>query len=486
MFLSNSQFENLPFFRYFPPFQPKDASVWLQTLEKEFEKANIITQAERYWCLNALLTRDSSDLANIQIKSTQFPFDDAKAVILRRCQLAVDESINKELSEYLRGNEKPSEILNRMYSSEQYGYLQDAFPTELFIQRLSLHFQYLLKDKLSHYNIDQLAQMEDFIFEAILGRSNHAFHIIDQNSGVKFAIDSGSEHSFILPSSYERNTVIPISWIKAPKGKDIAIYGKKSLIVDLGLGRLYQWNFIVADIMFPLIGADFLANFDLLMDVRRKKLIDYFLAINPYDDTNTNREVFIQPESSECAYLRLCKYLLCNKKPSEILQHIQCIAPTASLQQDFWKGFFLSVLPPSVKPILESQYSSYSLYELTLKADQMYNELYENSYRRLLILDRNSGLCFLIDSGANNSLFPPLPNEKVTPIPLNSLWRANGSPVIEYGQKRLVLDLGLGYSFPWNFIVSDTEMPIIGADFLSHFDLLVDLKRKRLIRNQSQ
>jgi cleavage and polyadenylation specificity factor subunit 1 len=47
-----------------------------------------------------------------------------------------------------------------------------------------------------------------------------------------------------------------------------------------------------------------------------------------------------------------------------------------------------------------------------------------------------------------------------------------------YGLK---LDLGLRRHFPWNFLIANVQSPIIGADFLHHHNLLVDLKHKRLI-----
>ena len=36
----------------------------------------------------------------------------------------------------------------------------------------------------------------------------------------------------------------------------------------------YQWNFIVADVSYPLLGADFLRSNSLLVDLKRKRLVD--------------------------------------------------------------------------------------------------------------------------------------------------------------------------------------------------------------------
>lgn len=43
------------------------------------------------------------------------------------------------------------------------------------------------------------------------------------------------------------------------------------------------------------------------------------------------------------------------------------------------------------------------------------------------------------------------------------------------GDQLKTIDLGLNRQFTWNFIIADVKVPIIGSDFLAHFDLLIDL-----------
>lgn len=47
----------------------------------------------------------------------------------------------------------------------------------------------------------------------------------------------------------------------------------------------------------------------------------------------------------------------------------------------------------------------------------------------------------------------------------------------------LQLDLGLRREFNWPFTVADISKPIIGVDFLSHYDLIVDCRNQRLLDN---
>ncbi|XP_026476199.1 uncharacterized protein LOC113381614, partial [Ctenocephalides felis] len=61
------------------------------------------------------------------------------------------------------------------------------------------------------------------------------------------------------------------------------------------------------------------------------------------------------------------------------------------------------------------------------------------------------------------------------------LYAANSSRIFTYGKRTLELDLSLRRPFTWQFTVADVATAIIGADLLSYYNLLIDLKGKRLI-----
>lgn len=108
----------------------------------------------------------------------------------------------------------------------------------------------------------------------------------------------------------------------------------------------------------------------------------------------------------------------------------------------------------------------------------------QNTSPRLFIKDVNTNLRFLIDTGADVSLLPqtaiklkktPHTQENIT------LFAANGTKIPTHGHQTITLNLGLRREFKWPFIITDITKPIIGADFLTHFGLLVDLQNKRLV-----
>ncbi|GFU98316.1 retrovirus-related Pol polyprotein from transposon 297 [Trichonephila clavipes] len=99
---------------------------------------------------------------------------------------------------------------------------------------------------------------------------------------------------------------------------------------------------------------------------------------------------------------------------------------------------------------------------------------------RLFLLDRKSGEKFLIDSGSEICVIPPSPTMNKSPQSNFSLFAANNTKIPAYGMVRKELNLGLRRPFIWTFIIADVSSPIIGADFLKHFNLLIDLKKKKV------
>lgn len=105
---------------------------------------------------------------------------------------------------------------------------------------------------------------------------------------------------------------------------------------------------------------------------------------------------------------------------------------------------------------------------------------------RIHVHDQNSTQSFLVDTGADISVIPPSPRERSHPVKSRQLFAANGSPIPTYGTKRLTINIGLRRPFEWIFTIADVKSPIIGADFLKHYDLLVDLRNGKLVDNTTR
>ena len=87
---------------------------------------------------------------------------------------------------------------------------------------------------------------------------------------------------------------------------------------------------------------------------------------------------------------------------------------------------------------------------------------------------------FLVDTGACRSLYPR--SKLNNPGPRGQDMRAaNGSRIATFGKSRISIHHN-GRRYSWSFTIADVYFLILGADFLHHHDLMVDMKRQRLLQ----
>ena len=96
-------------------------------------------------------------------------------------------------------------------------------------------------------------------------------------------------------------------------------------------------------------------------------------------------------------------------------------------------------------------------------------------------MDKSSGYQFLVDTGAKVSMLLPSHNDRKHAWEGCNLLAVNGSAIATYGERSLILDLGLRNTFRWVFIIANVQSAILGADFLRHYSLLVDMKHSCLV-----
>ena len=94
-----------------------------------------------------------------------------------------------------------------------------------------------------------------------------------------------------------------------------------------------------------------------------------------------------------------------------------------------------------------------------------------------LLVDEVSQQRFLVDTGSSYSI---LPHKSQRPRSGPRLCSADRSPIACWGGRKVHMEAG-ERTFSWTFLLADVALPIIGADFLKHFGLLVDLGEMRLL-----
>ena len=93
----------------------------------------------------------------------------------------------------------------------------------------------------------------------------------------------------------------------------------------------------------------------------------------------------------------------------------------------------------------------------------------------LYVADKHNKCNYLIDTGAAVSVLPKSCTNRTSDAACLPLVAANNTTINTYGNCRRVVDVGLKRDYAWTYIVADVKQPIIGADFLIHYSLLVDL-----------
>ncbi|XP_077560446.1 uncharacterized protein LOC144175217 [Haemaphysalis longicornis] len=99
------------------------------------------------------------------------------------------------------------------------------------------------------------------------------FHIVDRTTGQKFLVDTGAQVSVLPASRHDRNSSA-VFYLQAVNGTRIPVFAQRSLTLNLGLRRTFRWIFAVADVRSAILGADFLTKHGLLVDVKRRRLLD--------------------------------------------------------------------------------------------------------------------------------------------------------------------------------------------------------------------
>ena len=96
------------------------------------------------------------------------------------------------------------------------------------------------------------------------------------------------------------------------------------------------------------------------------------------------------------------------------------------------------------------------------------------------VYDISSRCKFLVDTGAEVSVFPATSRDRRFGRKGLELQAANGSRIKSYGSKLLKIRLPCG-TFRWSFILADVGQLLLGPDFLRQYALLVDVKHQRLV-----
>ncbi|BHF63962.1 hypothetical protein SprV_0200695800 [Sparganum proliferum] len=104
--------------------------------------------------------------------------------------------------------------------------------------------------------------------------SGRTFYVCDTATRRRFLVDTGAQISVVPPTPADLRFPSPDLHLQAANCSPIPTFGSLSFTLITGFRRSCTWIFVIADVPHAILGSDFLAEFDLLVDCRRARLLD--------------------------------------------------------------------------------------------------------------------------------------------------------------------------------------------------------------------
>ncbi|XP_046398115.1 uncharacterized protein LOC124164927 [Ischnura elegans] len=313
-----------------PPFWPERPALWFSQLEVQFSLAGITNELTKFSHVVAQLdNRHAVEVEDIIVNPpSDSPYKRIKDELISRLSTSQETRIRQLLEHEELGDRKPSQFLrhNRSLAGNS---VPDDFVRTLWVNRLPSSAQATqdstdlaglakLADKVcevtSHPQVasaeaysemaelrKQMAELtsaaplclcggkpEEQRLMAADGRCStpRLLFVIDAATNTEFLVDTGSDLCVYPRTKVKGRKALSAYQLFAANGTVIATYGWIDLSLNFGLKRDFRWRFVVADVDRPIIGVDFLSFFNLLVDVRERRLIDGITSL-----TTRGREV---------------------------------------------------------------------------------------------------------------------------------------------------------------------------------------------------
>ncbi|BHF75588.1 hypothetical protein SprV_0501868400 [Sparganum proliferum] len=244
-----------------PEFWQHAPELYFIRIESAFYSANITKELAKYHKLvevlpASVISQVQSLLAN---PPADAPYSTLKAEILRLNSVSDRQRYHQLIKEESLGDRKPSDLLRRMRSLLGDMQVDDKFVKEMFLEPEAGK---------------QVSQRIDATVFSGSSGSGRTFYVCDTATRRRFLVDTGAQISVVPPTAADRRFPNPGLHLQAANCSPIPTFGSLSLTLNIGLRRSFTWIFVIADVPHAILGSDFLAEFDLLVDCRRARLLD--------------------------------------------------------------------------------------------------------------------------------------------------------------------------------------------------------------------
>ncbi|BHF73292.1 hypothetical protein SprV_0401637300 [Sparganum proliferum] len=350
-----------------PDFWQHAPELYFFRIEATFHSAKITRETDKFYKLVEALRPTILFQVQTLLRDppTDAPYTKLKAELFRLTSVSDRQRYHALVKEEALGDRKPSELLRHMRSLVGDMKIDDKFFKEMFLERLPTSVQTILASGSDDLEISNCADPPvpldvpsavTVVVPALAPGPPTYVGIMSTMATRRGAV------SHPAPSSPRRETPRPESkcgralwqlygshilpdrrcpnhglYLQAVNSSPITTFGFRSLSLDIGLRRLFPWIFVVADVPTAILGADFLAAFDLLVDCRQLRLHDRAttLTVKGFPPSSASNKLSVLDPNPDCPFRRLLtKYPTLTKPhfsdtsfPHDIVHHIKTTGP---------------------------------------------------------------------------------------------------------------------------------------------------------------
>ena len=425
---------NLPKFKI-ATFYATDVELWFNQIETQFAIHQIHDDDERYSLTCAALSGEvASDVRDVLLQPFRsHKYESLKAILIERRGLTTPERVNKVISGERMGTVIPSRFLRRLQKTAGFGtkaVVGKAVIRQAFIRQMPALIRAHLATQPDSATLESLAVLAD---RALASEAD----VEESKPGVaEIKVDETTKLVGLLEDLSKRL-----------KKLETATTSEKKR--NKGRGRVNN-NYTPTPTFAPNVQAS------------------GFVHNQPGNFNNEQATEFVnKPNNCTNAQQNIRPHALPPQTPQTNVAQSPDIA-TAQVcyyHQNFGEKARLC--------------SESCWYYSTLGQREVANIALSHS-KLLYVADKGHKCKYLIDTGAAVSVLPKSCANGISDADSLPLVAANNSTINTYGNCKRVVDVGLKREYPWTCIVADVKQPIIGADFLIHYNLLVDLRSRCL------
>lgn len=149
------------------------------------------------------------------------------------------------------------------------------------------------------------------------GQHTRRLFVTDAKTKIAFLVDRGADICVYPRRMVREPRQKSANKLSATNGTVINTYGMHTLILNFGLQRVFTWRFVVADVSRSIIGADILAHYGLMVDLRNARLIDQLTNLAAPERCIRCDALSVKAVTRTTSYHRLLEKYLDVKRPEE-------------------------------------------------------------------------------------------------------------------------------------------------------------------------